>query len=433
MNQLYKKIVVKIITWEARLVLQRYKPKIVAVTGSVGKTFTKDAIFTVLSQSKIVRKSEKSFNSDIGIPLTILGVPNAWNNAYAWIMNILHGGLLIIFAHPYPEYLVLEVGAGKPGDIKNVAPWLAPDVVVVTSFPDKPVHVEFFKNVDHLIEEKTALVQAIRRDGVLVLNHDDARVYALHGKTDCRTISYGLHENATYHATHLAYVYKEIDGITLPQGITFKLEYKGNTFPVHMSHVIGTHFVGQILASLAVGSLLGCDLLASIDAISQFKNPPGRLNLIEGMHRSIIIDDTYNSSPTALMAAIDVLKEMVGATRRIAVLGDMLELGRFTHEAHTEAGEKLVGVADVLVTIGPRSKSIGLGAISKGFTAKQVHNFDSAHLASEYLVELIRQGDVILVKGSQGMRLEHVVEALMAHPEQKVDVLCRQEKEWQKR
>ncbi|MEI6660398.1 MAG: Mur ligase family protein [bacterium] len=432
MKEIFKKIVVTIITWEARLILKRYKPKVIAITGSVGKTSTKDAIFTVLSKFKTVRKSEKSFNSEIGIPLTILGVPNAWSSVYSWIMNILHGLLLIVFKRNYPEYLVLEVGAGKPGDIKNVAPWLAPDVVVITSFPDKPVHVEFFQSVEHIIEEKSALAQAIKADGTLVLNHDDDKVYALHGKTNCQTVSYGFHENATYHATHPTYLFKDVDGMTIPDGINFKLEYKGNTFPVHLPHVIAMHFAGQSLASIAVASSLGCDLLTSINAISEFKAPPGRLNPLEGINKSVIIDDTYNSSLIALMAAIGVLGEMKG-NRRIAVLGDMLELGKFTDEAHREAGEKIVGVADILVTVGPRSRSIDSGAVSKGFPEANIHHFESSDSASDYLTRLVRQGDIVLLKGSQGVRLERAVEAIMAHPELKSELLCRQDKEWKNR
>ena len=149
MKNIFKKIIVTILTWEAKMVLRRYKPKIIAITGSVGKTSTKDAIFTVLSKFKIVRKSEKSFNSEIGLPLTIIGCPNGWSNPWTWIENIFIGLTLILWKHSYPEYLVLEVGVGKPGDIKkNVAPWLAPDIVVITRFPDKPVHVEFFHNVE---------------------------------------------------------------------------------------------------------------------------------------------------------------------------------------------------------------------------------------------------------------------------------------------
>ncbi len=433
MKSILKKIIIAIITWEAKLVLRRYKPKIIAVTGSVGKTSTKDALFVVLSQFKKVRKSEKSFNSEIGLPLTILGVPNGWNNFFIWFENIARGLYLIFKKHPYPEWLILDVGAGKPGDITSVAKWLAPDIVVVTRFPDKPVHVEFFGTTEKIIEEKSALAFALKKDGILVLNHDDEKVYALHEKAHRRTISYGLGEHATYRALHPMYLEnKARGGISVPLGLNFKLEYSGNTFPVMLPKIIGMHYIGSVLPALAVAHEIGCDLLASIQAIADYSTPPGRLSLIEGIHNSIIIDDTYNASPVAVEAALDTLSDMLGK-RKIAVLGDMLELGKFTEEAHRSIGYQVAEVAHVLVLVGPRSKFIGNGALEKGFSKKDVYHFDTADKAAEFLVGTIKKGDIVLLKGSQGVRLERATEALMAHPELKNKLLCRQEKEWKER
>jgi UDP-N-acetylmuramoyl-tripeptide--D-alanyl-D-alanine ligase len=433
MKSIFKKIIITIITWQAKLVLARYHPKVIAITGSVGKTSTKDAIFTVISKFKKVRKSDKSFNSEIGIPLTILGSPNAWNHVTGWIMNIIHGFLLIIFKKPYPEYLVLEVGAGKPGDIKDVAPWLSPHIVVVTSFPDKPVHVEFFGTPEKIIEEKSALVNALVPDGVLILNHDDEKVYKLHdNKAGRQTISYGMHENATYRATYPTYMYKDVNGGQLPLGINFKLEHGGNVFPVNLPHVVGMHFVGQALVAIAVAQILGCDMLSSIEAIADFVSPPGRLSLMKGINDTTIIDDSYNSSPTALNAAIEVLQVIEGK-RKIAILGDMLELGKFTEEAHRDAGERIAPIVDVLITVGLRARSIASGAEEKGLSKKKMYSFDNGNEVKEFLRDFIQSGDLILVKGSQGMRLERVVEAIMLHPEDKDHLLCRQEKEWELR
>ena len=143
MKSILKKIISTIIKYEAVLIIKKYKPKIIAVTGSVGKTSTKDAIFAVMSSSFFVRKSEKSFNSDIGIPLTILGCPNAWFDPIKWARNIFRGLELIVFKHSYPEWLILEVGADRPGDIKEVSKWLKPNIVVLTAFAKVPVHIEF--------------------------------------------------------------------------------------------------------------------------------------------------------------------------------------------------------------------------------------------------------------------------------------------------
>ncbi len=433
MKNIFKKIIVSILTWEAKIVLKKYKPKIIAITGSVGKTSTKDAIFTVLSKFKTIRKSEKSFNSEIGLPLTILGCPNGWSNPFVWFENILSGFFIILWKHNYPEFLILEVGVGKPGDIKkNVAPWLAPDIVVITRFPDKPVHVEFFESVEDIIEEKSALAFALKPDGVLILNHDDDKVYEIHNKANRRTVSYGIDENATYHSTYLSYLQTNIEGVEVTRGISFKLEHDGHTFPVILPNIVGMNFVGSALAAIAVASEVGCDLLQSINYISDYNTPPGRLSLIEGVNNSIIIDDTYNSSPVAAFAAVEVLKEMKGK-RKIAVLGDMLELGKFTEEEHHNLGEKVAEVVDMLIVVGPRAKFIAEGAIESRFKKKDLYIFDSSITTAKFLVGIIEKGDLILIKGSQGVRLERAVKAIMAHPEHASKLLCRQEKEWQNR
>lgn len=433
MKNTFKKIIVLIITWQAKLILARYHPKIIAITGSVGKTSTKDAIFTVLSKFKSVRKSEKSFNSEVGLPLTILGSPNGWNDPFIWFENIIHGFYLILWKQSYPEYLILEVGVGKPGDIKkNVIPWLKTDVVIMTRFPDKPVHVEFFGSVEKIIEEKSALVSSLKKDGLLILNHDDEKVYSLHQKFNYKTVSYGMHENATYHSVYPTYLYRSHNNIKVPNGINFKLEYEGNTFPVMLPNILGVHNIGQALAAVACAHELGCDLLESINSVSDYITPPGRLSLVEGINDSVIIDDTYNSSPVAMDAALGVLKELEGK-RKIAVLGDMLELGKFTEEEHRLVGEKIYGIAEILIVVGPRAKSIAAGALDAGFSQKEIYNFDSSKTVAKFLEGIIEKGDIILIKGSQGVRLERAVEAIMEHKELKKTLLCRQDKEWRNR
>lgn len=430
-KKLFRKIIIRIMTWQSRFVIWRYKPKIIAITGSVGKTSTKDAIFTVLSKFKTVRKSDKSYNSEFGIPLTILGCPNGWNNPVVWFENMLRGFKVILWAK-YPEWLILEVGAGKPNDIKSIAKWLHPDIVVITRFPDKPVHVEFFKDAESIIEEKSALAFALKKNGTLILNHDDEKVYALHEKANRKTVSYGLHDNATYQAIYPSYKYAEAGELSVPDGINFKIKYEGNTFPVMLPHVLGMHYVGSALATIACAKEAGCDLLSSINAISEYMTPPGRLSLIEGINNSVIIDDTYNASPVAMSAAIETLKDIKGK-RKIAVLGDMLELGKMTEEAHIEIGEQASNICDILVTVGLRARTIALGARGKKFAESKIKSFDNSLQAGEFLKDFIKEGDIVLLKGSQGIRLEKAVKIIMAHPEDAPKLLPRQEEEWLKR
>src|SRR3989304_8554200 len=157
MKLFLKQILISILKFEAKLILKKYKPKIVAITGSVGKTSTKDAVYASLSKFYYVRKSEKSFNSEIGLPLTILGVPNGWNDPIVWLQNIIEGLELIFTREKYPEWLVLEIGADKPGDIRNAASWIYADIVIIPKIGQTPGHIEFFKSLEKLIEEKASL------------------------------------------------------------------------------------------------------------------------------------------------------------------------------------------------------------------------------------------------------------------------------------
>lgn len=427
-----KNIIVSIITWQAKMVLKRYNPKIVAITGSVGKTSTKDAVYTVLSHFYTVRKSEKSFNSEIGLPLTILGLPNGWNNPFVWIDNVFRGFMFLLWKHDFPQYLVLEIGAGKPNDVISVSKWLKTDFVIFTRFPDMPVHVEFFKDKNHVIEEKTSLAYSLKPGGILILNHDDKEVYNVHHKVNNRSVSFGFNEHATYRATYPVVATHSAGTPSVTLGMNFKLEYGGNTFPVVMDHIIGMNHIYSGLAAIACAVESGADILASINTISEYRTPPGRLSIIEGMNNSVIIDDTYNASPAATEAALEVLASLSGK-RKIAVLGDMLELGKMTEEAHKNIGIKVCNVADILVVVGPRARFIAEGANDNGFPIKETYAFESSETCGKFLSAMIEPSDVLLLKGSQGTRMEKAVKMIMAHPEDAPNFLCRQEKEWLKR
>ena len=176
MKTLFKNIVVSILTFEAKVLLRRKKPMIIAITGSVGKTSTKDAIYTAIKEHVHARKSQKSFNSDIGVALSVLGLDNAWNNPILWLKNILDGAFSAFFAREYPQVLVLEMGVDRPGDMEKLTQWVKPDVVVLTRLPEVPVHVEYFDSPQEVIAEKMQLVHALKEDGVFIYNADDVLI-----------------------------------------------------------------------------------------------------------------------------------------------------------------------------------------------------------------------------------------------------------------
>ncbi|MFA7285257.1 MAG: UDP-N-acetylmuramoyl-tripeptide--D-alanyl-D-alanine ligase [Candidatus Paceibacterota bacterium] len=446
MKQTFKKIILNILKIEAQLVIKKYKPKIITITGSLGKTSTKDAIYAVLSDVYHVRMSEKSYNSQIGLPLTILGLPNGWNDPMVWILNILKGLKLIIFKTKYPEYLVLEVGVGKPGDMKETAMWLQSDVVVMTAIGDVPAHVEFFKSREHLIEEKSGLIKTLKKEGTLVLNTDDADILAMKTKTKSRITTYGFNERADLVCSNenIFYIHPDHDNQeknkelniekilkeTIPEGITFRVDVEGASFPVIIEGVFGKNHIYASLASLAVAHSLKLSLLESINALKNYEVPAGRMRLLLGENNTIIIDDTYNSSPFAVESALKTLSSIDSSPRKIAVLGDMLELGRHTEEAHNHIGKIAKETIDILVVVGPRAQSIKTGALASGMKEENIFEFPTAILAGEFLKTFIKRGDIILIKGSQGVRMERTVEKILKDKHKKEKLLVRQEKEW---
>jgi UDP-N-acetylmuramoyl-tripeptide--D-alanyl-D-alanine ligase len=435
---IFKKIVISILTIESRLVLKKYHPTIIAVTGSVGKTSTKDAIYAVLTaMDNHVRKSDKSFNSKIGLPLTILGVSNAWKNPLGWLSNIICGLELIFFKSDYPKIIILEVGADHPGDIENKVKWLKPDIAVITKIGDVPVHVEFFKSPAEVLKEKIFLAKGVKAGGIIVLYADDGKLAGL--KFEGRKImTYGIVESAGVRGSLPIVLYKEENGFKKPIGLTFKLDHGGNSVPIMLPGIIGKSHIYPILAAAAVGLVQGVTLAQIIKSIGDYKPPCGRMNIIDGRNDSTIIDDSYNSSPTALAAALLTLVEIEGVKRKIAVLGDMMELGSYSAEEHKKAGALVAEYLDVvrgdlLITVGQRAKGIKEGAMVAGMSESSIISFDDSFEAAEKVKVMIKAGDVILVKGSQSPRMERVTKALMADPSRAPELLVRQEKEWLER
>ena len=432
MKDQLKKIIVYLLEEEAKLVLKKYKPKIVAITGTVGKTSTKDSVYTALSRFYYVRAPKKSFNSEVGIPLTILNLPNPskTTSVFHWTQNLLNGLILIIMPSHYPEWLVLEVGADHPGDIKSVTEWIKPDVTVITKLSKVPVHVEFFATVEDVFKEKGYLVTALKRGGTLVLNADDEDVIAYRNLSEEKTILYGLGNGSDIFAKDYEVLYNEDN---LPTGFTFQVYSEGEVFPVLIKHTLGEHHMYHVLSALAVCKALGEHLSIAAKAFKHHEPTPGRMRLIEGIKNTILLDDTYNSSPVAAVEALNTLKKLTKSKRRIAVLGDMLELGRYSVDEHKKIGVLAKECADLLVTVGVRSQYTAEAALDAGMNEDNILQFDDAQEAGDYIQNILKEGDAVLIKGSQGVRMERVVEEIMKCPEDKEKLLVRQDREWQLR
>ena len=441
----FKAVIVTFLTIESKLILRKYKPFIVAVTGSVGKTSTKDAIYSVLKDhGRYVRKSDKSMNSETGLPLTIIGVPNAWRSMSGWLRNIVKGAGLILKKKEYPDVLVLEIGADHPNDIKKIVKWLRPDISVITQVSDTPVHVEFFPSPDDVFEEKASLATAVKDGGRLILFADNEKVLSMSDRVknrNVKVISYGASDKAEIKGTDYQPVYslQELPtGDNLPQfsnpkvpvGFTFNLTLNGSVYPVSISGILGKTYMFPLLAAGAVGWARNIPIIDILNGLNSYMPPRGRMNILSGTNNSTIIDDSYNSSPDAVLSALGTLKGLNCSGTKIAVLGDMMELGQYSAEEHRNVGREVFGATDELITVGQRSRATADEAVKTGLPVSRVHSFDTSVEAGDYLKSIIKSGDTVLIKGSQSIRMERAVAMIMTNPETAVDTLVRQEKEW---
>jgi len=428
-----KNIITKILVWEAKTALGRHKPRIIGVTGSSGKSSAKEAIAAVLERKFKVRKSSKSYNSELGLALAVLGLKTAWGNPLGWLENI-RGGFKEIWNLPrllsgkagkdFPEILVLEMGVDRPKDLEKLLKIARPDIGVVTAIGEIPVHVEFFAGPEEIAREKAKLVRALPSQGYAVLNFDDAAVLDMKNATKAHVLGFGFGAGAEISASNI--------NVSIAGGISFKLNHAGSSLPVRLRDVFGKHHIYAVLAAAAVGIIHKMNLIEIVEALSSYKPPPGRLQLIKGIKKSLILDDSYNASPLATHAALDTLRELE-AKRKIVAFGDMLEIGKFTTYAHKAVGEEAAKIADLFITVGPRAKFAVEGAVSAGMDKSRVFNFSDSLEAASFLKDKIQEGDLVLVKGSQAMRMERIVEELMTEPGRAPELLCRQDEYWKKK
>jgi len=350
--------------------------RVVGVTGSVGKTTTKELVAAVLSVARPTLKSEGNYNNEIGLPLTLTR---------------------LIQAH---AYAVLEMGMYALGEIALLCDIGVPNVGVVTNV--EPVHLERLGTIERIAEAKSELVRALPPDGLAVLNGDDPRVRAMAELAACPSVTYGLGESNDYRAVDI--VTSGLDGM--------RFRVLGPSGGIAMrANILGRHQVMNVLAAVAVGRAEGLAWDTIADAVGA-TGPGLRLIPRLGAGGIRILDDTYNASPAATIGALEVLGAVTG--RRVAVLGDMLELGPMEEQGHAEVGRYAAEATDLLLTVGDRARLIARAARSAGLAP--VWEVDSNGEAIDLLARTLQAGDTVLVKGSRGMTMEEIVAALEGTP-----------------
>ena len=354
---------------------RQHQVRVVGVTGSVGKTTTKEVIHSVLSRHFHTLKSKGNYNNEIGLPLTLLQLTPAY------------------------ERVVVEMGMYALGEIAQLAEIAQPVIGVVTNVG--PTHLERLGTLERIAQAKRELVEALPPEGVAILNGDDERVMDMAHYTQARVLCYGLRPECDVWA----------DGIVSQglEGVRFRLHHGDEVLHVR-TPLLGRHSVHAALAAATVGLVEGEsweEIVAGLQGISEHL----RLVALPGPRGSILLDDTYNASPASTIAALNLLEELPG--RRIAVLGDMLELGDFEEEGHRKVGRRALEVVDLLITVGRLGRIIGQEALACGMDETQVLMVEDNLTAITCLRELIKENDVVLVKGSRGMAMEEIINGLV--------------------
>jgi UDP-N-acetylmuramoyl-tripeptide--D-alanyl-D-alanine ligase len=346
----------------------------VAVTGSNGKTTTKELLRAALQPAGATVASPKSFNNDVGLPLTLLAI------------------------EPATRFAVLELGTNHPGEIAALADLARPEVGIVTNCSHS--HVEFLGDLDGVIREKGALLEALPAHGVAVLNADDPAAVSLRARTRARVVTFGIRRPADFRAVDIRFDFRRL---------VFRLRGQRTYVPLG-----GCHNVGNALAAIAAADALGVPVASAIAAIRSVAAPPMRLAPLR-LDGVTLIDDTYNANPGSVEAALRTLAAMKPPAdgRRIVVLGDMLELGAQAAALHTKCGELMSLLPDAwLLAAGRHAFDVAAGAAARGLPPDRILTCADGAAAAALAVPMLRRGDLVLVKGSRGMQMERVVRAI---------------------
>jgi len=399
-----KKIIELILKILAKKLIKKFSPKVVGITGSVGKTTTRSCIAHVLKYKYKVLESIKNYNSEIGLPLSILEL-EAPTKKKDWIPLLKKAFQKAFFTEEYYEILVLEMGSDKPGDLTYLTSIVRPDVAIVTNVGH--VHLENYNSRDELAFEKSTLIRKLKPKGVACLNYDDDYTRQMENVThnDNIVIKFGFDKNADFYISNIN---------QNKNGITANLHTYKNTFQIEAPALIGKHSLYAVLASWVVAKKFHIPIYQILAGLKTFKAPGSRLEIIPGENHMTLIDSSYNAEPSSVKAAIKTLKKMETKYRKIAILGDMMELGKEEENAHKDIGIfASQSRLDLVCFIGKRMK-VAYEAFEN--ESSKYHKgavfYEDIQEATLKIQKKLKKGDYILIKGSRSMEMEKIVEEM---------------------
>lgn len=399
----------------ARLIIFKYKPIVVAITGNVGKSSTKEAVEIILSNKYTTRKNELNYNTEIGVALTIMGInAEGSGSTKVWLSYLFKGIKQIIFKNKnYPQVLILEYGADRKNDISKLCKIARPDIAIVTSIGQIPVHVEFFDDVDSVYEEKSSIIKMLKEKGTAILNFDNEKIFDFKKFTKAKIISYGFNSNADVHIS--SYKIEPANDL-LDSTMYIRFEYKNHFAPFEIKKFLGKGFAYSFLCGIAAGLALDMNLVDCLNALEQYKGLPGRLNLIQGIKNSYIINDCYNASLIAVENAIELMNDLTDG-KKVFVFGDMKELGTFSEKAHRLVAKAIIdNKIDRVVLVGNQVCFTQESLIKQGFDKNKIFEFKESQDARLKIQDIIYPGDLILIKGSHSMNMNIISKEIAFDP-----------------
>jgi UDP-N-acetylmuramyl pentapeptide synthase len=420
--QKMQSIIIYILKILARLTLMRYHPRIIGVTGSVGKTSTRRAIACVLQKDFSVRESLENYNNELGVPLSILGERSGNKNLFDWLLIFIKSLVRLIYTE-YPEILILEIATDRPGDIKYLMNLVGRlEMAVITNVGI--THLEFFASPQALMREKLTILNGVGEDGKVIANNDDSGLMENIDRTKYRVVSFGFDEKSLVKASEFQVIEK--DGAW---GVNFKVHYQGTVVPFFIPNTLGRPVIYSALVACAVGLNMSLNLADMSATMQKFIPPPGRLRFLPGIKHTQIIDDSYNSAPDSAVAALEALG-LIARKRKIVVFAGMAELGKEEETGHKQVAQKIIeSKVDAVFLIGNLARMIEKELKRKKFLGL-VYWYATSDDACLPVQNEIKEGDTVLVKGSQSERMEKVVKEIMNEPLKAKRLLVRQNPEW---
>lgn len=415
----------KILNIFSRTILAKYKPVVIGVTGSVGKSSTCRVIEEVLSTKYAVRVNNSTYRTDISIPLAIIGADSGKQSVGGWI-GIFKKAVFLIFkkSHFYPDILILEMGVDRPGDMEKMLKVVKPNIAVCTNLGKFPAHIQYFKSAKAVRREKFLLFKSLEKGGFAVLNSDDAEILKLSENLRSQKTFFGFGDKATVRGEEIFLGDTKWKIESGKIGMSFKITYEGTITPFRFSYALGRGQIDAALAGAAVALHLGFNMVEISDALEGHVTLPGRMNLIKGLSGSLVIDDSFNINPSSISSALEALGKLE-AERKIVVVSDMRELGDSAEEAHRKVSGLIVGLADAVFIFNRGERYFFRFIKEAGMGSEKIFCFDDQRELVERLRSFVRQGDVVLVKGARKEKMEKVVRGIMFEPELAEKLLVR--------